>query len=37
MTNDRQITISVGTSRRAARWQAQTMRISELYARLATP
>lgn len=37
MTNDRQITISVGTSRRAARWQAQTMRISELYARLSTP
>ena len=37
MTNDRQITISVGASRRATRWPAQTLLISELYARLATP
>ena len=37
MTYDRQITISVGASRRATQWQAQTLMISELYARLQTP
>lgn len=36
MTHDRQITISVGGSRKAVNWQAQTLLISELYARLAT-
>jgi len=37
MTYNRQITISVGASRRATQWQAQTLMISELYARLQTP
>lgn len=37
MTHDRQITISVGASRKAMVWQAQTLLISELYARLQTP
>lgn len=37
MTYDRQITISVGASRRATQWQPQTLRISELYARIQTP
>lgn len=35
--NDRQITISVGSSRKAIHWQPQTLCISELYARLRTP
>lgn len=37
MIHDRQITISVGASRKAARWQPQTLAISELYERLRTP
>ena len=37
MINDRKITISVGTSRRAVNWQPQTLLISELYERLRTP
>jgi putative DNA primase/helicase len=37
MINDRQITISVGSSRRATQWQRQTLSISELYDRLRTP
>ncbi len=37
MIYDRQITISVGTSRRATNWQAQTLTISELYDRLRLP
>ena len=37
MINDRQITISVGANRRATKWQPQSLLISELYARLATP
>lgn len=35
--NDRQITISVGSSRKALTWQPQTLKISELYERLRTP
>jgi hypothetical protein len=35
--NDRQITISAGNSRRAAKWQARTLYISELYKQLETP
>ncbi len=35
--NDRQITISVGASRKATKWQPQTLKISELYERLRTP
>ena len=34
MIYDRQITISVGASRRATNWQAQTLTLSELYDRL---
>ncbi len=37
MLNDRQITISVGSSRTSIDWQAQTMTIEELYKRLQTP
>lgn len=37
MQNDRIITISTGTSRRATLWTAQTMLISELWDRLKTP
>lgn len=37
MQHDRQITITTGASRRATTWQAQTLSLSELYARLATP
>lgn len=37
MTNDRQITISVGSSRRATQWQPQILMLSELYDRLRTP
>lgn len=37
MIYDRQITISVGASRRATNWQAQTLTISELYDRLRLP
>lgn len=37
MLYDRQITISVGASRRATNWQAQTLTISELYDRLRLP
>lgn len=37
MQYDRQITISVGASRRATSWRAQTLLLSELYIRLATP
>ncbi len=37
MTNDRKITISVGTSRKATHWQPQTLLISELYERLRVP
>ena len=37
MTNDRQITISAGASRKALDWRPQTMLISELWDRLRTP
>lgn len=37
MQYDRQITITTGASRRATSWQAQTLLLSELYARLAAP
>lgn len=37
MNNDRQITISVGASRKATVWQPQTMLISELWDRLRLP
>ena len=37
MLYDRQITISVGASRRATNWQAQTLTLSELYDRLRLP
>ncbi|MEG1317121.1 MAG: virulence-associated protein E, partial [Oscillospiraceae bacterium] len=37
MLNDRQITISVGGSRKALSWRAQTLRIAELYERIRTP
>lgn len=37
MTNDRQITISVGASRRATVWQGRTLLISELYDKLRLP
>lgn len=37
MIHDRQITISVGGSRKATYWQPQTMLLSELYARLQIP
>ena len=37
LINDRQITISVGASRRATNWQPQVLTISELYERLRTP
>ena len=37
MTHNRRITLSVGTSRKATFWQAQTMMLSELYDRLRTP
>ncbi|MCI8916904.1 MAG: virulence-associated protein E [Oscillospiraceae bacterium] len=37
MLHDRKITISAGSSRRAVNWTAQTMLISELWARLQTP
>lgn len=37
MLCDRQITISVGASRRATNWQAQTLTLSELYDRLRLP
>ena len=36
MLNDRQIIISVGSSRTSIDWQAQTMTIEELYKRLQT-
>ena len=37
MMNNRQITISVGSSRASIDWQAQTLTIAELYDRLRTP
>lgn len=37
MQHDRQITITTGASRKATHWQAQTLLLSELYARIATP
>ena len=37
MQYDRKITISAGSSRRATNWQRQTLLLSELYAKLATP
>ena len=37
MQNDRQITISVGASRKATFWQAQTLLLSELYEKLRIP
>lgn len=37
MTNDRQITIAVGRSRRDTQWRSQTMALSELWERLRTP
>ena len=37
MVNDRQITITVGASRKAINWQPQVLRISELWDRLRTP
>ncbi len=37
MIYDRQITISVGSSRKAVQWQPQSMQLSELYTRLRLP
>lgn len=37
MQNDRNITISVGASRKSASWQPRTMMLSELWARLRLP
>lgn len=37
MTNDRQITLSSAGSRKATRWTAQTLTLSELYTKLSTP
>lgn len=37
MLHDRQITITVGASRRATQWQPQTILLSELYTRLGVP
>ena len=37
MLYDRQITISVGRSRKETNWQGQTLALSELYQRLSTP
>lgn len=37
MTNDRQITISVGASRKSVDWRPQTLMLSELWDRLALP
>lgn len=37
MQHDRQITVTVGASRRAVQWQPQTMLLSELYTRLGVP
>ena len=37
MVNDRQITITTGTSRKAVVWQPQTLLISELYEKLRVP
>ncbi|MEY8419815.1 virulence-associated E family protein [Oscillospiraceae bacterium 44-5] len=37
LNNDRQITISVGTSRKAMSWAPQVLAVSELYERLRTP
>lgn len=37
MYNDRQIVITVGASRKAVSWMAQSMRLSDFYARLQAP
>ena len=37
MTNDRKITISVGSSRKAVDWQPQTLLLSEFWERLRIP
>lgn len=37
MVNDRQITITTGSSRRAVQWTPQLMRLSEFYERLGLP
>ena len=37
MLHDRQITISVGASRKAVQWQPQTIKLSEFYTRLSVP
>ena len=37
MQYDRRITISAGSNRRSTHWQAQTLLLSELWARLQTP
>ena len=37
MQYDRQITVTVGASRKAVLWQPQTMLLSELYTRLGVP
>lgn len=37
MLHDRQITITVGSSRKAVQWQPQTILLSELYTRLRVP
>lgn len=37
LVNDRQITISVGASRKSTQWNPQRMSVSELYSRLQTP
>lgn len=37
MTNDRKITVTTGRSRRDISWRAQTLALSELWARLRTP
>lgn len=37
LTNDKQISVSVGNSRKATSWQPLTLTVSELYSRLAAP
>lgn len=37
LTNDKQLTISVGNSRKATNWQPLTLTVSELYSRLEVP
>lgn len=37
LTNDKQLSVSVGNSRKATSWQPLTLTVSELYSRLETP